>query len=215
MPAPAHPKLYHIVHVDRLAPIIASRGLASDRILRHRGAIAGTTIGMGNLKAKRFSAPVTCHPDTFVSDYVPFYLCPRSIMLYVIHMANHPSLEYRGGQRPIVHLELDLHRVVAWAEETRLRWAFSLGNATALYAEFRDDLAQLDEIDWAAVASADFRDPAVKESKQSEVLIHRGVPWDLVERIGVHDHASVAAAAQALDGAVHRPRLEVMRDWYY
>jgi hypothetical protein len=43
---------------------------------------------------------------------VPFYFCPRSLMLFVIYRQNHPDLAYRDGQEPIVHQEADLHEVV-------------------------------------------------------------------------------------------------------
>ena len=90
-------------------------------------------------------------------------------MLYVIHCANHPDLAYRGGQGPIVHLEADLHSVVAWAEGNGRRWAFSLSNAGANYAEFRRDVGQLDQIDWESVAANDFRPPEVKEGEAGRV----------------------------------------------
>jgi ssDNA thymidine ADP-ribosyltransferase, DarT len=60
---------------------------------------------------------------------VPFYFCPRSIMLYLLHRGNHPELDYTGGQRPIVHLVADLHEIVRWAEAQGVRWAFSDRNA--------------------------------------------------------------------------------------
>jgi hypothetical protein len=60
---------------------------------------------MSAIKRRRVEElEVSCHPGTKVGDYVPFYFCPRSVMLYVIHRANHPDLSYRGGQEPIVHL---------------------------------------------------------------------------------------------------------------
>ena len=100
---------------------------------------------------------------------MPFYFCPRSIMLYVIHMANSPELDYRGGQGPIVHLEADLHEAVAWAERNQRRWAFTLSNAGSSYFEDRCDLAQLDEIDWSAEGAMDWR--GRREKKQAEFLM--------------------------------------------
>ena len=87
-----------------------------------------------------------CHAGLHVGDCVPFYFCPRSVMLYLIYQANHPELTYRGGQGPIVHLEFDLHRVVQWAEAQGLRWAFTLSNAGSYYFE---DRCGLD--DWATL----------------------------------------------------------------
>lgn len=137
------------------------------------------------------------------------------MMLYVIHCANHPELPYRGGQQPIVHLEADLHRVVQWAEANGLRWAFSLSNAGAYYTQFRAELDQLDEINWDAIAAIDLRPADVREAKQAEFLIERLFPWHLVEGIGVHSQAIVPKVASAMQGAMHRPLIEIKQDWYY
>ena len=152
---PARPKLYHITHVDNIASIVADGLLLSDAAMVARGGPA-SRIGMSNTKTRRLTLPVDCHPGDRVGDYIPFYFCPRSIMLYVIYCANHQDLTYRGGQAPIVHLESDLHDVVSWANIQNRRWAFSLSNAGARYAEFRSTITDLDQIDWAAVASTDF-----------------------------------------------------------
>ena len=140
---------------------------------------------MSGIKTRRLSLRVDCHPADCVGEYVPFYFCPRSIMLFVIHRANHPDLSYRGGQGPIVHLEADLHDVIAWAKTARQRWAFSLSNAGAVYAQFRARVAELDQINWEAVAATDFRPAEIKEGKQAEFLVHGSLPWTLVSRIGV------------------------------
>jgi hypothetical protein len=162
---PARPKIFHITHVDNLRSIVAAGEFLSDAAMVARGGpVAG--IGMSTIKQRRLALPVTCHANDHVGDYVPFYFCARSIMLYVIHCANHPDLTYRGGQAPIVHMQADFHAVVAWARRHHRRWAFSLSNAGAMYASFRADPAELDQIDWNAVASTDFRNPTVKEAKQ-------------------------------------------------
>jgi hypothetical protein len=213
MPVPARPKIYHIVHIDNLASIIADGCLWSDAAMVQRH--GGTVIGMVNIKQRRLGLPISCHQGLRVGDCVPFYFCPRSIMLYVIHCANHPELAYRGGQQPIVHLEADLHRVVQWATANRRPWAFSLSNAGAFYTQFRSDLEQLGEINWDAVAATDFRPADVKEAKQAEFLLHDSFPWRLVERIGVHSQTIAPRVSSALQGAAHRPVIEIKRDWYY
>lgn len=174
-----------------------------------------TPIGMQGIKGRRLSLPVPCHPGYFVGDFVPFYFCPRSIMLYVIHCANHTDLAYRGGQGPIVHLEADLHTTVRWANQRARRWAFSLSNAGAAYTEFRTDLADLGDIDWTAVSSNDFRTFSVKEGKQAEFLVHSDFPWSLVERIGVASLPIAAQARAAIQHAPHQPEVSVERTWYF
>ena len=211
---PDRPQIYHITHVDNVASIIAEGGLISDAAMVARGGPAAA-IGMSTIKQRRLRLPVDCHPNDCVGDYVPFYFCPRSIMLFVIHRANHPDLTYRGGQDPIVHLEADLRRVVAWANGENRRWAFSLSNAGAVYARFRRTLAALSEIEWAAVAATDFRPASVKEGKQAEFLVHEAFPWRLVRRIGVRSAAVRSQVDRVLRGAAHRPPVEVLPDWYY
>ena len=136
-------------------------------------------------------------------------------MLYLIYMANHPELTYRGGQEPIVHLEADLQEVVAWAAQKSRRWAFTLSNAGARYTEFRCDLANLHEINWSAIAATDFRSADVKEGKQAEFLMHHSFPWSLIRRVGVRSRGVLEKAATAVSSAGHKPKLELMPTWYY
>ena len=214
MPVPARPKLYHITHVDNLRSIIADGGLLSDATLIARGT-GVATIGMTSIKQRRLTLPVPCHPGDQVADNVPFYFCPRSVMLYIISCKNHPDLTYRGGQEPIVHLEADLYDVVAWANSQQRRWSFTLSNAGARYAEFRADLNVLGDIEWSAVAATDFRLQMVQEKKQAEFLLHGFFPWELVSRIGVHSGAIRAAASATIAACSHRPQIDVLPGWYY
>ena len=212
MPIPANPKIYHIVHIDRLPSIIEDGRLWCDAKIVEQGE-TGTTIGMSKIKQRRLGLKLSSHPTLNVGDCVPFYFCPRSVMLYVIYRANDPELVYRAGQDPIVHLEADLHQTVAWAGERRLRWAFTLSNAGATYFEDRCDLAKLDEINWDAVQSRHWRQ--CKEGKQAEFLIEKQFPWELISRIGVCTQKVRNQTLAALEAAVHKPSVEIRRNWYY
>jgi hypothetical protein len=145
----------------------------------------------------------------------PFYFCPRSIMLFILQRANHPDLTYRGGQRPIVHLRADLHEVLKWAKTNNKRWAFSKVNAGAYYADFSDDPAKLDDLDWEAISKADWRDPDVKEAKQAEFLVEKSFPWELFESIGVLDADIAGRVGDATKMADHQPNIRVKPAWYY
>jgi hypothetical protein len=118
---PQQPKIYHIVHVDRLPSIVADGHLWCDAEIERR-APPGTMIGMNSIKARRLhELRLNSHPDLHVGDCVPFYFCPRSVMLYLIYQGNHPELGYRGGQGPILHLEADLHATVESVGPSRCR----------------------------------------------------------------------------------------------
>ncbi|BCA53481.1 hypothetical protein W02_06210 [Nitrospira sp. KM1] len=145
-PVPDRPKIYHITHIDNLVTIVGDGTLLCDATIAARGG-PSVTIGMSEIKRRRIEEiSVSCHAGTKVGDYVPFYFCPRSVMLYLIHCANHPDLSYRGGQEPIVHLEADLHEVVEWAERKERLWTFSLSNAGSYYVQICDGLDKLDQI---------------------------------------------------------------------
>jgi hypothetical protein len=214
-PMPDHSKIYHITHVDNLSKIIRDGVLWSDAERIRRG-LDCEVVGMSEIKRRRLEEiEVDCNPGTMVGHYVPFYFCPRSVMLYILHRGNHPGLTYHGGQGPIVHLRADLRTVVAWAKNEGRRWAFSKGNAGAYYAEFFNEAQRLNDLPWDVIAQTDWRDPDVKEAKQAELLIEGSFPWELIEMIGVMDPAREQQAAEVVEKAAHQPKVAVERSWYY
>ena len=213
MAPPSNPKIYHIVHADRLPSIIEDGFLWCDREAIQRS-VAGTTIGIGDIKCRRLNElTLSSHPDLFVGDCVPFYFCPRSVMLYVINKRNHPALSYTGGQTQIVHLEADLRDVVAWANGAGHSWAFTTSNAGSSYFNDYSDLAHLDEINWDAVAANQWSE--VKESKQSEFLVEHSFPWHLVSRVGVLSNLVRSQVVASISTSTHQPVVQRMPGWYY
>lgn len=212
---PDQPKIFHITHGQNLKGILADSCLWSDaqRIARR---LDCEVVGMCQIKQRRLQElPVSCHKGTTVGEYVPFYFCPRSIMLYILNRGDHPGITYRGGQRSMLHLQADVNRVVRWAKGNGIRWAFSTRNAGAYYCKFYKSLANLDAINWTAIANIDFRDKAVKDGKQAEFLVHESLPWELVEKIGVMDNKVAERVEQIIAGANHRPTVRVEREWYF
>lgn len=211
---PDRPQLYHITHIDNLPSILQDGGLRSDAAMIARGGPTAA-IGMSSIKSRRLRLPVKCYPGDRVGDYVPFYFCPRSVMLYLLHRGNHPELNYQGGQAPILHLAADMHEVVDWANREGRRWAFTLSNAGAVYTEFRNQLDQLDQVNWTAVTATDFRQPQIKEGKQAEFLLRDFLPWHLIRRIGVSSRVVYEQATTILGADTGRPLVEIRREWYY
>lgn len=215
---PDNPKIYHIVHVDRLPSIIHYGWLYSDKVVVEHG-LAGTNIGMAGIKARRMQNELASHPGLHVGECVPFYFCPRSVMLYMIHRGN-PELAYAGGQSNIIHLEADLHESIRWATTNNLRWAFTLSNAGAYYFEDRADARALGEINWEAVRHDGWgyrgADSSLKEGKQAEFLVEQQFPWELFSGIGMMTIPSLANKINGiLQDAKYKPRLEYKPGWYY
>ena len=105
--------------------------------------------------------------------------------------------------------------MVAWADARAQRWAFTLSNGSAYYAEFRNRLDQLDQIDWQAVSAMNFSDAKTKEGKQAEFLVQDFLPWDLVRRVGALSDGVQRQAMRAMGGIAHRPPVEICREWYF
>ena len=211
---PTEPKIYHIVHVDRLPSIIADEYLWSDAEARKRK-LGGTAIGMTKIKERRLNElRLNSHPDRFVGDCVPFYFCPRSVMLYLIFRGDDPDLDYRGGQGPIVHLEADLRRTVARADANERRWAFTTSNAGSRYFEDFSDLSKLNTLDWDAIRTSQWAGER-KGPKQAEFLVEHSFPWNLISRIGVQSREVGNQVLQAIQWSSHRPTVEIKPGWYY
>jgi len=211
---PANPKIYHITHLRNLSQIVQAGAIWSDSE-RIAQSVDAEIVGMSKIKARRIELRVNCHPGTRVGEYVPFYFCPRSIMLYILHMGNHPELTYREGQGPILHLRADLMATIRWADQNEVRWAFSDSNAGGRLARFFKSISDLDKINWAAVEATDFRPMQVREGKQAEFLVYKSLPWELIECIGVKDADIERQVNDILRDARHKPLVSVEPGWYY
>lgn len=212
MPVPTNPKIYHIMHVDRLPSIVEEGYLWCDEEVNRR-ALQGTPIGMTSIKQRRRNNLLTSCPGLRVSQCAPFYFCPRSVMLFMIDRANNPELPYLQGQNQIIHLVADLHETINWAQKNNRRWAVTLSNAGSSYFEDRCTLDGLNEIDWDAVKAQYWQD--CREKKQAEFLIETNFPWTLVERIGVISPMIRNQAITILPTGGHRPPIDVLPEWYY
>jgi hypothetical protein len=207
-------KIYHITLFDNLNGILSHGCLWSDAKRIEMG-MECEIVGLKAIKKSRLEeCEVTCHAGTLVGQYVPFYFCPRSVMLYILHMGNHPDIDYRGGQQPILHLQADLQKTIEWANRNDVRWAYSDINARTRYAQFYNDPEQIDEIiDWSAVNATDWSDAKIQEYKQAEFLMYESFPLELVEKIGVYDCQIRDKVIEGL-GNISIP-VSIERDWYY
>jgi hypothetical protein len=212
---PSKPKIYHITHVSNLASIVANQKLVSDAN-RITNQLSCSLVGMSTIKQRRLhEIDISCYPGTKVGQYVPFYFCPRSIMLYILHKGNHEELTYQGGQEPIVHLQADLYSVIQWAKSQSVNWAFSDRNAGAYLTTFYNCLSNLNQLNWSAIEATDFRDTQTKEGKQAEFLMFDFFPWQLIEKIGTFNNTIVPSIQHVLTGIRHQPMISVERNWYF
>ncbi|MCP4356010.1 MAG: DUF4433 domain-containing protein [Proteobacteria bacterium] len=215
MTIPKNPKIYHITHIDNLSGIINNNALYSDEIIKEHNPTYNN-VGMNHIKKFRLEEKlVTCNPNTTVGQYAAFYLCPRTVMLFIIYKRNNPDMSYMDGQEPILHLQFDMHKVIEWANASNLDWAFSDCNAANALANFYNNTDNLSEINWEAIQSNNFSNPDIKTGKQAEFLVHRHIPWGLVEKIGVINESYKNRVENILEEMLEKPIIEVEREWYF
>jgi hypothetical protein len=211
MPVPDSVWLFHITHIDNLTAIIRAGGL-----LAHNGVDdAYTDIAHQTIQNRRNNTQVPCMPGGQLHDYVPFYFCRRSPMLYAIHKGNIET--YLGGQESIVYLVTTLARV----QQSGIPFVFTDGHAIMQFSEFYNDPANLDKIDWELMTAQYWADtdddPDRKRRRQAEFLLYEKCPWLLIAGIAAFDDAMKARVEMLItnEQCTHLPRVKVKTDWYY
>jgi len=205
-------KIYHILHYDKLSSVINDGFLWSDAIVSQNTPI-GTTVGMNSIKQRRLTElTLDTHPALYVGQCVPFYFCPRSVMLYMMSV-NSAELTYQGGQDSIIHFEIDLDKAISWADANNKKWAFTNSNAGSYYFEDTNDISNLSKLDWVTINNNFWM--GKQDTKQSEFLCEDSFPWELVERIGVNNMTVYQHVLNILNNSTHKPKLEIINSWYY
>ena len=197
--------IYHITDVENLPGILSEGGLGSDAVMVEKNP---TVIGYGHIKERRLKQiRVTCCGGRFVGEFVPFYFCPRSPMLYTTNQGatGRPA----GCQRTIVHL---VSRVSVGIGLGRA-WAVSDGNAGALHTWFGATLEAIKTLDWAAIRATDWR--GMTHQKSAEFLVAEFFPWTGIHALGCHNSGVARQVQDLVNTQNHRPAVTVESAWYY
>ena len=200
-----HTLIYHITDVANLPGIIAAGGLISDSRLAGN---TQTAIGYGHIKQRRMTQiRVPCCDNRYVGEFVPFYYCPRSPMLYTINMGN--TGRPRGCQSSIVHLVSTFE----FGTSLGAAWAVSDGNAGAFHSIFYTGPNALVVLNWTAIRATSWS--GLVHQKHAEFLVADAFPWHGIIKIGCHDSATVQKVKQVMQGQAHQPHVSVEPGWYY
>ena len=91
--------IYHITDVANLQGILTDNGLWSDAVMVKRNP---EIIGYDHIKKRRLKEiHVPCCQRRYVGEFVPFYFCPRSPMLFTINIGK--TGRPPGCQRTILY----------------------------------------------------------------------------------------------------------------
>jgi hypothetical protein len=192
--------IFRIIHRDNLPWILdhglhGSNGQTSDPNYR--------SIGNVDLIERRNHRRVGVGPGGTLSDYVPFYFTPFSIMMYNIHTG------YNVRQVP------SLVRIA----ELQIPFVFTDQHAYPAMANYYTDLSDLGAIDWDLLNRKDFQhdpdDPGKKERYQAEALIWKHVPLEAVLGICSCNEAVDAYVKVELGNRNLDVQSSVQRNWYF
>jgi len=167
--------IFRITHRENVSWVLenglyARNGALSDPAFR--------PIGNPDLIRKRTDHPVPAGPGGTLSDYIPFYFTPFSMMLYNIKTG------YNGvpkiANEDIVIIVSSLKRVA----ELNINFVYTNQHAYLAMAEHFTGLEHLCRIDWPLLQRRDFQrdndDPEKTDRYQAEALIWKHLPVEAI-----------------------------------
>ncbi|MCG6659473.1 DUF4433 domain-containing protein [Halomonas campisalis] len=162
---------------------------------------------------KRTARTVPIPPGGALSDYVPFYFTPSSMMLYNI-VTGHGVKQQR--REDIVVLVSSLPHL----QQLGVPFVFTDRHAYLANAEFSSQMEDLAEfVPWRLLQAKDFKrdleNPDKTDRYQAEALLHHHLPASALLGIGTYtDEVRVAVEAQV--AAHHLPLKVVTRpNWFF
>lgn len=222
--APQRPlRIFHITAIPNLGSIAKSKMLYANGVLQKKK-IQHANIAYQGAQGKRATKLVARPPGGVIHDYVPFYFAPRSPMLMAINDGRVENCPHR--QADIAHLVTTVEAIVA----TDLPYVFYDYNATLDISTCFSNLKDLDKIDWPLFYEQPRMDGYCKywnsrvdndkyvlrmETRQAEFLVHRGVPFKLIDCVGVFNSEKAAEVQEIFAKAHIDIPVEVKKAWYF
>lgn len=197
--------IYHITDVANLPGILKDQALYSDAVMAKGDP---EVIGYDHIKKRRLhEIVVPCCQCRKVGEFVPFYFCPRSPMLFALDKGN--TGRPAGCQKTVVHLVSTMAAGIA----TGRAWAISSGNAGAFHTTFSTDLQALEDLDWEAIRATSWQ--GKQHQKAAEFLLADSFPWSGIHLIGCQNSGVTAKVNALLEQCAHKPAVELKNNWYY
>jgi len=206
--------IYRFLHVDNLSVCLARGALHAPNHVPQDGHEYRTIHNL-DIQAHRKARSLQRGPGGVIHDYVSFYFGPRSPMMLQLHTGRVEG--YNEGQDSLIYVVSSAQAV----EQSAAGFVFSDGHGIAAFTSWYDDLADLDKVDWEAVAARYWADTVEdmdrQRRKQAEFLVHRACDWALIEELGVLNRTLKTHVEGILGGfdAVLRRPVNVRPEWYY
>lgn len=202
--------IFRITHIDNVSWIL-QHGLHCQGSEVRDPNFQG--IGLESLISRRAHREVGVGPGGTLSDYVPFYFTPYSIMMYNIKTGYGEAIKRENAE--IVILVSSIHRLV----ELDVSFVFTNGHAYLAETDYFEAVSDLDQVDWKLLRSRDFKgdpdDPGKQGRYQAEALAHRHVPVEALQGIVCYnaDRQDVVRNQAVEHGC--ECEVKALPDWYF
>lgn len=202
---PIPTRIYRITHHDNLLATL------QHGIFCRNHPTAATApyrnIGDASLTDRRNRIAVPLPPGGALNDYVPFYLGPRSPMLYRI--GKH------APQSEIIYLLSHVQHI----QQLGLPYVFTDGHAFEILTSFHQSPTDLANLAWADIYANQWKptlqNPNLQRHKQAEFLVHQFVPVNALVGIAVlNGHIRTQVEQIVQQAGLALPVREVPA-WYY
>lgn len=170
-------------------------------------------IGNPELISKRATRDVPVTPGGSLSNYIPFYFTPFSMMMYNIVTGYGGIRQFPN--RDIVILVSSLRSL----EGSGVQAVFTDRHAYLRTAQFFNSLDKLSEIDWGILRQKDFRrdpdDPEKTDRYQAEALIHRHLPVERLSGIVCHGENKKRTLNHQREELGMQLKIVAQPSWYF
>jgi hypothetical protein len=202
--------VFRITHRDNV-PWIVRNGLHC----RNSRVVDPNFISIGNseLIDKRRTQEVPCPPGGCLSDYIPFYFTPHSVMMFQIN-TGYNGIRRRGNDE-IAIIVSSLRKL----QNDHIPFLFTDRHASLRAVEYFSDLEELNRLDWEIWRNRDFRgDPEYIDKKdryQAEALVHGHLPVNSILGIGCSRDDVADDLKKRLGAAAERVKIATQPRWYF
>lgn len=204
-------RLYHFTHIDNVEKIIHSQCI----LAKNKITSSARSIAYSDIQDRRATMEVPVGPKGVMHDYVPFYFCKKSPMLYAV-VSNKIA-----EQSDLVYFEFP----ISLLDSEKAVFTSSSANSN-IQPHFYSNVQELKQLDWDSIRTFKwgsqhdvFGDLPVRKKKMAEGLIWEHVDLASVLRITVWDRAKEDQILKWYENAkVAPPRIVSnypYNKWYY
>lgn len=204
-------KLYRITHIDNLEHIVKLGKITSPNNEMRDPEYIG--IGDNSLIDHRSHRQVPLPPHGTFRDYISFYFCNRSPMLFVIQKGFN-EVKKRAPEE-IIYLVTNYSRI----KNSGKPFMFFDGHAIESISSCYNDDSGLEEIDWNIIDDQYWKeteeDPDRKRRKQAELLVYNELSLNDLLGIAAYNQEALEKIQNIFlknDVNLHS---NIRKDWYY